>query len=339
MNPAVAPEVHAVPTSDGTEVRLTRYRYGGKGPLILAPGYGNAARAFTVDTVAKNWVGYLGEHGWDVWLFDYRASPDLPSAVTQFTVDDIALRDWPAAVDTVRRESGADSVQALGHCIGGLTLFMALGGGMEGVRSATFSALAGHPVPTPGNRLRAWVRVPTIMKALGIKTFTSDYDPRSWNGRIVEALMRIAPFKHVYDSPVARRIYFMYGDVYRFENIDAETMETAVPSFFGASNMTFFEHMGVMVRAGRALDARGRDRYLSNLDAFRMPIEFVTGEHNRMFMPESVRRTHEMLRRAHGPGDYSQHVFHDYGHLDLWLGKHAERDVWPTVLAGLERHG
>ncbi|HEX6024969.1 MAG TPA: alpha/beta fold hydrolase [Solirubrobacter sp.] len=339
MNPAVAPEVHAVPTSDGTEVRLTRYRYGGKGPLILAPGYGNAARAFTVDTVAKNWVGYLGEHGWDVWLFDYRASPDLPSAVTQFTVDDIALRDWPAAVDTVRRESGADSVQALGHCIGGLTLFMALGGGMEGVRSATFSALAGHPVPTPGNRLRAWVRVPTIMKALGIKTFTSDYDPRSWNGRIVEALMRIAPFKHVYDSPVARRIYFMYGDVYRFENIDAETMETAVPSFFGASNMTFFEHMGVMVRAGRALDARGRDRYLSNLDAFRMPIEFVTGEHNRMFMPESVRRTHEMLRRAHGPGDYSQHVFHDYGHLDLWLGEHAERDVWPTVLAGLERHG
>lgn len=339
MNPAVAPEVHAVPTSDGTEVRLTRYRYGGKGPLILAPGYGNAARAFTVDTVAKNWVGYLGEHGWDVWLFDYRASPDLPSAVTQFTVDDIALRDWPAAVDTVRRESGADSVQALGHCIGGLTLFMALGGGMEGVRSATFSALAGHPVPTPGNRLRAWVRVPTIMKALGIKTFTSDYDPRSWNGRIVEALMRIAQFKHVYDSPVARRIYFMYGDVYRFENIDAETMETAVPSFFGASNMTFFEHMGVMVRAGRALDARGRDRYLSNLDAFRMPIEFVTGEHNRMFMPESVRRTHEMLRRAHGPGDYSQHVFHDYGHLDLWLGEHAERDVWPTVLAGLERHG
>ena len=95
---AVAPEIHAVPTSDGTEVRLTRYRFGDKGPLVLAPGYGNAARAFTVDTVPKNWVQYLGEHGWDVWLFDYRASPDLPSSYTQFTVDDIALRDWPAAV-------------------------------------------------------------------------------------------------------------------------------------------------------------------------------------------------------------------------------------------------
>ena len=239
------------------------------------PGYGNAARAFTVDTVPKNWVQYLGEHGWDVWLLDYRASPDLPSSYTQFTVDDIALRDWPAAVEVVRRETRTDSVQAMGHCIGGLTLFMALGGGLEGVRAATISAVAGHPVPTPGNRLRAWVRVPTIMKALGIKNFTSDYDPRSWNGRIVEALMRIAPFRHIYNSPVARRIYFMYGDVYRFENINRETMERAVPSFFGNTNMTFFEHMGVMVRAGRALDAPRPRR--------------VPGEPRRVQAPDRVR--------------------------------------------------
>src|SRR4051795_5646358 len=137
--------VHSVPTSDGTEVRLTRYKMGTKGPLVIAPGYGNAARAFAIDTVDKNWVQYLGEHGYDVWLFDYRASPDLPSSRTQFTVDDVALRDWPAAIDHVRSETGAESVQALGHCIGGLTLYMAIAGGMEGVRSATFSALAGHP--------------------------------------------------------------------------------------------------------------------------------------------------------------------------------------------------
>ena len=141
------PVVHSVPTSDGTEVRLTRYEMGAKGPIVLAPGYGNAARAFALDTVPKSWVAYLGEHGYDVWLLDYRASPDLPSSFSQFTVDDIALRDWPAAIDTVRRETGADSVQAMGHCVGGLSLFMAIGGGLEGLRSATFSALAGHPSP------------------------------------------------------------------------------------------------------------------------------------------------------------------------------------------------
>src|SRR3954453_21460295 len=120
-------EVHDVTTSDGTEVRLTRYRMGSKGPLVMAPGYGNAARAFAVDTVPKNFVEYLGEHGYDVWLLDYRASPDLPSSWTQFTVDDIALHDWPAAIGHVREQTGSESVQALGPWVRGLSVFTRTG--------------------------------------------------------------------------------------------------------------------------------------------------------------------------------------------------------------------
>src|SRR3954447_5752683 len=186
-------EVHSVPTSDGTEVRLTRYRFGTKGPLLLAPGYGNAARAFAVDTVPKNWVQYLGEHGYDVWLFDYRASPELPASFTQFTVDDIAMRDWPAAVERVRAETGQDQIQAMGHCVGGLSLFMAIGGGMPGLRSATFSSLAGNPIPTPGNQARAWARMATLFKMLGIKGLNTDYDPKRWDGKVIEAVMKALP--------------------------------------------------------------------------------------------------------------------------------------------------
>src|SRR3954468_5133734 len=207
-------EVHSVPTSDGTDVRLTRYKFGTKGPLVLAPGYGNAARAFALDTVPKNWVQYLGENGYDVWLLDYRASPDLPSSFTQFTVDDIAMRDWPAAIDTVRRETGQDSVQAMGHCVGGLSLFMAIGGGMQGLRSATFSSLAGNPIPTPGNQLRAHARMATVLKLAGVKRLDVTYEPKRWDGKAVETVMKALPFRHVYDNPVARRIYFVYGDVY-----------------------------------------------------------------------------------------------------------------------------
>ena len=331
-------EVHAVPTSDGTEVRLTRYKFGTKGPLVLAPGYGNAARAFAIDTVPKNWVQYLGEHGYDVWLFDYRASPDLPSSFTQFTVDDIALRDWPAAVDTIRRETGQDEIQAMGHCVGGLSLFMAVGGGLEGLRSATFSSLAGHPIPTPGNQARAWARMATIFKALGIKGLNTDYDPKAWDGKLIETVMKLVPFRHVYDNPVARRIYFIYGDVFDYENINKPTMEQAVPSFFGNGNITFFEHISLMIRASAARDRQGKDTYLSNLDAFKLPINFITGEHNKMFVPKGLQRTYDTLRRAHGPQDYTHHVIKDYAHLDLWLGTNAERDVWPTALAELEKH-
>src|SRR6478736_8698791 len=183
-------EVHAVPTSDGTEVRLTRYKFGTKGPIVLAPGYGNAARAFAIDTVPKNWVQYLGEHGYDVWLFDYRASPEVPASFTQFTVDDIAMRDWPAAVERVRAETGQDKIQAMGHCVGGLSLFMAIGGGMPGLRSATFSSLAGHPIATPGNRVRAGAHLATMFRKIGIKGLNTDYDPDYLPDRAVELVMR-----------------------------------------------------------------------------------------------------------------------------------------------------
>src|SRR3954447_8730884 len=199
-------EVHSVPTSDGTEVRLTRYKFGTKGPIVLAPGYGNAARAFAIDTVPKNWVQYLGEHGYDVWLFDYRASPDLPGSFTQFTVDDIAMRDWPAAIDRVRLETGQDKVQAMGHCVGGLSLFMAIGGGMAGLRSATFSSLAGNPIPTPGNQARAHARLATLFKLLRVQRLDVEYDPKRIDARAIELVMKTLPFKHVYDDPIARRI-------------------------------------------------------------------------------------------------------------------------------------
>ena len=331
-------ETHSVPTSDGTEIRLTRHQYGTKGPIVMAPGYGNAASAFAIDTVPKNWVQYLGEHGYDVWLLDYRASPELPGSFTQFTVDDIAMRDWPAAVQAVREKSGQDTVQAFGHCIGGLSLFMAMGGGMQGVRSATFSSLAGHPIPTPGNKARAWARMATLLKTLGVKRLDVEYDPKRWDGKLVETVMKLVPFRHIYDNPIARRIYFVYGDVYDYENINQPTMEQAVPGFFGGGNMTFFEHISLMIRASEARDANGKDAYWANLENFKVPSNFITGEHNKMFVPKGLQRSYDTLRKAHGTSLYSHSVIKDYAHLDLWLGENAERDVWPTALAELEKH-
>jgi pimeloyl-ACP methyl ester carboxylesterase len=332
------PEYHDVTTSDGTEIRLTHYAMGDKGPVVLAPGYGNAARAFALDTVPKSFTQYLGENGYDVWLLDYRASPDLPSSFTQFTVDDIAMRDWPAAIGHVREETGAESVQALAHCVGGLSLCMAIGGGLEGVRSATFSALAGHPIPTPANKLRAGVHLATAFRKLRIDGLNTDYDPNSLPDRAIETVMKVLPFKHVHDSPTGRRIYFIYGDVFDHSRIDEATMSESVPSFFGNGNMTFFEHISLMIRKGQAVDAQGRDVYLSNTDRYRMPITFMTGEHNRMFVPRGLEATHHLLREANGPDLYSRHVIQDYAHLDCWLGKDAERDVFPVAVADLERH-
>ena len=78
-------------------------------------------------------------------MLDYRASPLLASSATQFNLDDIARYDYPAVVETVRAESGADSVQFMAHCVGSLTMLMALCLGLSGVRSAVSSQLTLHP--------------------------------------------------------------------------------------------------------------------------------------------------------------------------------------------------
>jgi choline dehydrogenase-like flavoprotein len=330
-------QVHDVGTSDGTAIRLTHYPLGSKGPVVLAPGYGNSARAFALDTVETNFVEFLGAHGYDVWLLDYRASPALAAARTQFTVDDIATRDWPAAIAKVREETDADSVQALAHCVGGLSLFMALGAGLEGVRSAVFSALAGHPVPTPANRLRARLRLASGFKAVGIGGLTTDYDRSSAFDRAVDLVMRIPPFRGACDSPVCRRIAFLYGEVFDHSHLNAETHDE-LAGIFGTTNMTFFEHISLMIRAGRAVDRNGRDAYLAHLDRYRLPISFITGEHNRMFLPRSTELTYDLLRHAHGDELYTRHVVPGYAHLDCWLGDHGPRDVFPIALAELERH-
>ena len=314
-------EQHAVTTSDGTEIRLTHYAMGTKGPIVLAPGYGNAARAFAVDTVPKNYVQYLGEHGYDVWLLDYRASPDLEASRTQFTVDDIAMRDWPAAIDAVRQRDR----RGLGPGHGPLRRRpVAVHGHRRRPARACARrpspSLAGHPIPTPGNQ-RARRRAPgdAVQARSGIKGLNTDYDPEYAarpRGRARDAAR--CPFRHVYDNPVGRRIYFVYGDVFDYENINEATMDEAVPSFFGIGNITFFEHISLMIRAERGAATRAaEDAYLANLDALPHADHFITGEHNRMFVPQGP-AAHATTRcaRPTGPSATRHHVIKDYAHLD-----------------------
>jgi cholesterol oxidase len=92
-----------------------------------------------------------------------------------------------------------------------------------------------------------------------------------------------------------------------------------------------------MIRKGRAVDHRGYDAYLTHTDRYRIPITFLTGEHNRMFVPQGLQRSYDLVRGANDASLYTHHVFKDYAHLDMWLGENAARDIFPTALAELER--
>jgi cholesterol oxidase len=116
------PEVHVCGGDDrwnerdsnlsGDWLRLVRYKGNkGKGPVLVAPGFGMSASSYLATTTDTNLTEYLYEAGYDTWLFDYRAGTELLSARKQFSFDDIALRDWPMAVKKVRDETSATEVE------------------------------------------------------------------------------------------------------------------------------------------------------------------------------------------------------------------------------------
>jgi choline dehydrogenase-like flavoprotein len=332
------PEIHVFEASDGVRLKLTRYEGGTKGPVILSPGFGTSALAFTIDTTETNLPEYLFEHGYDVWVFDYRASPDLPSASTQFSLDDIATKDYPAAVNHVREVTGAETVQVMAHCVGSLTLMMSLATGLENVRSAVCSQLTFHPVAPPLNKIKAGLYLANFLTVMGFETLSTEFDTKSnWTDHLYDALLRLYPSKEQCNSPVCRRILFMYGEVYDHNQLNDATHE-ALHEMFGVANLKTFKHITTILQAGHAVTADGKEEYLPNVERLRMPIALLHGANNRLFLPEGSKATYEFLCEKNGPDHYVRHVIPGYAHMDCFIGKNASRDVYPIVLQELDKH-
>lgn len=330
-------EVHTATTSDNVDLRLTRYKGGAKGPVILAPGFGTSTLAVNTDTVDTNFTEYLYERGYDVWLFDYRSSPLLPSSSTQYTVDDIATRDWPAAIDTVKSAAGVGDVQVVAHCVGSMTLNMGLAAGVKGVRSFVSSQVALTPKVVPLVRIKAAMRLASLLRFVGTKTLTSDYHGEELGDRVLDKVMRLYPTKEKCTSPVCRRILFLYGEVFRHDQLNEETHQ-AVHQMFGIANLTFFQHMSRITAKGEVVDAQGENVYLSNVGNMQTPITYIHGEFNNFFPPIGTKLTYQLLTKTNGPNLYRRLVFPNYAHMDTFIGKNASRDIFPSLHQELERY-
>lgn len=333
------PQCYDLFTDDGVRLRLSRFRGGARGPVILSPGYGTSALAYTLDTTETNVVEYLFERGYDVWVFDYRASPALPSAGTQFTFDDVARYDFPAAVRTVQAETGADTVQVVAHCMSSMALQMSLALGLQGVRSVVASQVSLHLWAAELNEFRSDLHGAQVLDLLGFDTLTTEVDDEpSFSERLVTHLLGLYPAgREPCDRPFCRRVNFMYGEVYDHDRLNEATHEH-LHEAFGVANITAFEHVTTMLRANHAVSADGSHDYLDDVDGLKLPIAFIHGEHNRMFLPRGTRETFEFLSERHGPELYSYHLIPGYAHMDCFVGTDAARDVYPVITAELDRH-
>lgn len=344
-----APEVHFVRTGDGINVGLTRYQGGAKGPVMLAPGFSVRASSFATPTVDENLAETLVAAGYDVWLFDYRASADSGNSRTHppaFTIDDIANYDWPAAAAFIREKTGAASLQAMAHCVGSMSLLMGLGSGaITGFRSAIASQLTLHPVTNWLNYVKADLGMAQLMGRLaqlgGVFDFTPDPASQTSNEIDVVAYQVPVPEGQACKNPTCRRVFAVYGPSYDHGQLGHDT-HVALAGMFSRISLKPFDQLQAIMEAGEAVAADGRHCYTSFEAARRMvlPITFLSGANNQIFYPESGQRTRAWLQLQNPDHAdlYRQILLPGYAHMDLFIGRTASRDVSPTIVAELDRY-
>lgn len=319
---------------------LTRYEGGERGPVVLAPGFGVAASSFATPTVERNLVEYLTERGYDVWLLDYRASPQSGHATSTYSLDDIATQDWMQAVDFVLDKSGAPDLQVVAHCVGAMSLLMSLLRGLHGVRSAVCSQLTLHPVTDWMNYLKAEIGVGEILAATDTKVVDIRSSERDEDKAMDAVLYRMpTPPGEECNNPVCHRIFSVFGPSYTHAQLNQET-HAALEDMFGEISTSAFGQLSEIIRQGKVVDAAGRDTYLPRVEKLTLPLSFIAGQRNQIFYPETSLRTFRWLQAHNDPAWYDRKLFRGYAHMDMFIGRSADEPGGPFehIVERLEAH-
>ena len=232
-------------SADGYELRLTRYRGGDRGPVVLVHGMGANPLTYTLDTIQPNLVEFLVGHDFDVWLQEWRGSTALPTRFEQFDADQVARFDHPAAEAAIRAETGKQDLHWVTHCVGSMTWMMSVLGGWATPASLVLSQVGAHPVGPRLTKLKAKVWAPNLLRALGVKLLTTDsYNDESFGARVFDQVLRLYPVpkEERCDAAVCRRLAFIYGIAVHHAAVDEATHDS-LHELFGTTDMTMMAHL------------------------------------------------------------------------------------------------
>ncbi|MDY7231813.1 alpha/beta fold hydrolase [Hyalangium rubrum] len=342
--PAARYVEHIVPfqAGDGRPLNLVHiqgHREPTKGPVVLVHGAGVRANIFRAP-VKQTVVDALLEAGYDVWLENWRASIDLEP--NEWTLDQAAVHDHPKAIQKIVQETGRDEVKAIVHCQGSTSFMLsAVAGLVPQVKVILSNAVALHPRVPRSAQLKARYAVPLVARMTHYLDPQWGLEAKGFTPKAITLLVKAT--HHECDNTVCRLASFTYGTgfptLWRHENLNPETHEW-LKHELAKVPLTFFQQMAECLRAGHLVPVEGY-RELPE-DVSERPPEtdarfiFLAGELNQCFLAESQRRTYEHLSR-YRPGYHALHVIPEYGHLDIFMGKDAARDVFPLIVSELDK--
>ena len=320
-------QVHLVRTEDGAVIGLFRYPAGGsprhETPVILCHGLGANRYNFDLGP-EKSLARYLQDRGFDVWVLELRGrgySLRMGRKTDRYfspcVFDDYVRRDAPAALERVRRETGASRVHWVGHSMGGLVLYGLLQGPWAG------GIARGVAVASPGDfqNLR---RIPGLLRLWGLARFL----PRMHQRFPAALIAPILPW-----LPVAfQRLFYNPANV---ADLLIRRAAAHLASDVSRGEMLQF-YDGMKHQELRTCD--GNHSYRKGLAGIHRPLLLMAGTRDPLCPPESIGNVYRevsstekelrVLGRSYGERE-------EYGHGDLLIGKHCEQEVFPHIVRWL----
>jgi pimeloyl-ACP methyl ester carboxylesterase len=310
-----------------------------KGPVLVIHGAGVRANLFRAP-VERTLVDDLIARGYDVWLENWRASIDLRPSL--WTLDQAAVFDHPRAVKKIVTETGWDQIKAVVHCQGSTSFMMsAIAGLVPEVTVVVSNAVSLHPVVPGLTKFKITCSVPCLKRVTHYLNPQWCLHAPTLTAKAIATLILLT--HHECRNPICKGVSFTYGigfpALWSHANLNDQTHEW-IKQEFAQVPIRFFEQMVECIKAGHLVPVDGMNELPKDLVA-REPsttarFAFVAGLNNRCFLAESQRRTFEFFN-SWRKNYHTLKMLPNYGHLDVFIGKDASRDVFPLIGEELER--
>ena len=344
---------YSISTADKLGLGLLRFcREPAEDVVVIIHGLTTSSDMFIMPE-HYNLVNYLHDHGFtDVWTFDYRMSNrfDYNLHRHRFNMDDIALFDYPPALAKIREIVGDNvRIHIICHCLGSVSFMMSLfGKAVDGVTSVISNSVALTP------RVHWWSRIKLLMGPFCVENLTSvEYVNPFWRREPGLGLGKflswfVSMYHHECNVPECHMLSFMWGTgfpaVYMHKNLHDVTHRRG-GDLYGGTSLHYYRHVRKMVSAGAAVKfdpANAKynslpDNYLDNAASIETPVLFITGQENKIFLDSNI-VCHDRLEKI-VPGRHELQVFPGYGHQDVFMGRDNDKDVFPSLVEFLDKHG
>jgi lysosomal acid lipase/cholesteryl ester hydrolase len=256
---------HPVTTADDLGLTMRRFSRGDSGDVVLLLHGLTASCDMFIMPEHRNLTTFLLDHGFEVWTLDSRMSNrhSYNLGIHRFTLDDVALFDYPAAMSVLRAQVGDRRIHVIAHCLGALAFTMSLAAGtVTGVSSAVVNS-AGLVV-----RIRPWTRA-----KLTVGPFVSEYvlgmpylnpqwgdEPPLTRGWLLSRLNSV--LHPECGVPACHMLSLMWGvgwpALYMHENLLPVT-HARIGDLLQASAVHYDRHIRRMARTGRAVKSDPRN--------------------------------------------------------------------------------